>query len=63
MELFRIEESLFFTCFSGLSRKFREGDLDGVADGRPDSGTVARAGFETEMAFLGLSKSAAVLGR
>ena len=57
LELLSIEESLFLTCLRGLSRKVLEGDLDGVMDGLSDSGTGARAGLETEIAFLGLSDS------
>jgi hypothetical protein len=47
-----MEDNLFLTCFSGLSRKLREGDLEGVPCPSV-SETVASVGLETEIPFLG----------
>ncbi len=59
LELFKMEDSLFLTCFNGLSLKFRDGDLEMGVDVLSSSETVAKVGFETDMPFLWLRRSSA----
>jgi len=55
LEVFRMDESLFFTCLRGLSRRLREGDFGGLSS-TPSSATGFRVGFETEIVFLGVAE-------